>query len=158
VVQRFFKKIIFPRFRVLKAVISDVGTHFVNHQLDNMLKKYGVTHKLVTPYHPQMSDQVEVSIRQINKILRKTVSISRKDWSLRLDDALSTYQTTYKTLIGMTPYKLVYEKAYHLPVEIEHKTYWSIKVINLDTKASREKRILDLHELKELRLDAYENA
>jgi hypothetical protein len=123
-----------------------------------MLKKYGVTHKLVTPYHPQMSDQVEVSIRQINKILRKTVSISRKDWSLRLDDALSTYQTTYKTLIGMTPYKLVYEKAYHLPVEIEHKTYWSIKVINLDTKASREKRILDLHELKELRLDAYENA
>jgi hypothetical protein len=58
----------------------------------------------------------------------------------------------------MTSYKLVYMKACHLPVEIEHKVYWAIKAINLDTKATREKRILDLHELDELRLDAYENA
>jgi hypothetical protein len=58
----------------------------------------------------------------------------------------------------MTPYKLVYMKACHLPVEIEHKVYWAIKAINLDTKATGEKRILDLHELDELRLDAYKNA
>jgi transposase InsO family protein len=55
VVQRLFKKVIFPRFGVPKAVISDEGSHFINRKLNNLLKKYGVTHKVTTPYHPQTS-------------------------------------------------------------------------------------------------------
>jgi transposase InsO family protein len=55
VVQRLFKKVIFPRFGVLKTVISDEGSHFINRKLNNLLKKYGVTHKVATPYHPQTS-------------------------------------------------------------------------------------------------------
>jgi transposase InsO family protein len=55
VVQRLFKKVIFPRFGVPKAVISDEGSHFINRKLNNLLKKYGVTHKVATPYHPQTS-------------------------------------------------------------------------------------------------------
>ena len=63
-----------------------------------------------------------------------------------------------KTPIGTTPFKLVYGKSCHLPVELEHKAYWAIKTLNLNYKSAGEKRVLDIHELEELRLDAYENA
>jgi Integrase core domain len=79
VVQKLFKKIIFPRFGVLKVVISDEGTYFVNRQLDNLLKKYGVSHKVATPYHLQTSGQVKVSNRQIKKILQKIILTLCKD-------------------------------------------------------------------------------
>jgi hypothetical protein len=57
----------------------------------------------------------------------------------------------------MMPFKLVYGKPYHLPVKLEHKAYWAIKVINLDMKKVREKHILGLHELEILHHESYEN-
>ena len=106
-------------------------------------------------YHPQTSGQVEVSNRQIKAIFEKTVSISRKDWSTKLDDALWAYRTAYKTPIGMTPFKLIYGKSCHLPVELKHKAYWAIRTLNLDNNLASEKRKLQLNELEELRMDAY---
>jgi hypothetical protein len=52
------------------------------------MKKCGITHKVATPYHPQTSGQVEISNREINRILEKMVNPTRKDWSLQLNDAL----------------------------------------------------------------------
>ena len=101
VVVKFLKKI-FKRFGVPKALISDGGSHFCNRTMEALFKKYGVTHKVSTPYHPQTNGQAEVSNREIKSILEKTVNPNRKDWSTRLVDALWAYRMAYKTPIGIT--------------------------------------------------------
>ncbi|GJX09538.1 reverse transcriptase domain-containing protein [Tanacetum coccineum] len=52
---------------------------------------------------------------------------NRASWSDKLEDALWAFRTAFKTPIGCTPYKLVYEKACHLPIELEYKAYWALK-------------------------------
>ncbi|CAM8956155.1 unnamed protein product [Rhodiola kirilowii] len=158
VVTKLFKKVIFLRFGVPRTVISDGGSHFKEKQFGALLKKYAVYHKVATPYHPQTSGQVEVSNREIKVILEKTVGSSRKDWSSKLDDALWAYRTAFKTHIGMSPFRLIYGKPCHLPVELEYKSFWAIRELNFNMKTAGDKRLLDLNELDEMRLDSYENA
>ncbi|GJZ89359.1 reverse transcriptase domain-containing protein [Tanacetum coccineum] len=125
-----FLKSLFARFGAPRAIISDRETHFCNDQFAKVMLKYGVTHRLSTAYHPQISGQVEVSNRGLKRILERTVDENRASWSDKLDDALSAFRTAYKTPIGCTPYKLVYGKACHLPIELEHKAYWALKHTN----------------------------
>ncbi|GJX27516.1 reverse transcriptase domain-containing protein [Tanacetum coccineum] len=117
-----------------------------------------VTHRLSTAYHPQTSGQVEVSNRGLKITLERTVGENRASWSDKLDDALWAFRTAYKTPIGCTPYKLVYGKACHLPVELEHKAYWALKHTNFDIKTAGDHRKVQLNELNELRDHAYENS
>lgn len=90
-VVKLFKTVIFPRYGIPRVVISDGGSHFINKVFESLLKKYGVKHKVATPYHPQTSGQVEVSNRQIKNILEKTVGVTKRDWATKLDDAIWAY-------------------------------------------------------------------
>ena len=158
VVASFLRNHIFTRFRTLRALITDGGTHFCNKLVDNVLRKYGVLHRTALAYHPQTNGQTEVSNREIKYILEKTVNNLKKDWSKKIDNALWAYRTTFKTPLGMSSFKLVFEKACHLPVELEHRAYLVTRQLNMDSKMANEKRMLQLSELKEFHNEAYENA
>nr|GEX70904.1 reverse transcriptase domain-containing protein [Tanacetum cinerariifolium] len=121
-----FLKNLFAQFGTPRAIISDRETHFCNDQFAMVMQKFGVSHRLATPYHPQTSGQA--------------------------------FRTAYKTPIGCTPYKLVYGKACHLPIELEHKAYWDLKHENFDLKTAGDHRKVQINELNELRDQAYENS
>nr|GEV81564.1 reverse transcriptase domain-containing protein [Tanacetum cinerariifolium] len=133
----------------------DQGTHFCNDQFAKVMQKFAVTHRLATPYHPQTSGQVEVSNGGLKCILERTVGENRASWSDKLDDALWAFRTAYKTPIGCTSYKLVYGKACHLPIELEHKAYSALKHANFDLQIVGDHRKVQLNELRD---QAYENS
>ncbi|GKE80202.1 reverse transcriptase domain-containing protein, partial [Tanacetum coccineum] len=122
-----------------------------------VMLKYGVTHRLSTAYHPQMSGQVEVSNRGLKRILERTVGENRASWSDKLEDALWAFRTAFNTPVRCTPYKLVNRKACHLPIELEQKAYWALKHYNFDLKTAGDHRKVQMNELNELRDQAYKN-
>nr|GFA39604.1 retrovirus-related Pol polyprotein from transposon 17.6 [Tanacetum cinerariifolium] len=109
-------------------------------------------------YHPQTSGQVEVTNRGLKRILERTVGENHASWNDKLEDALWAFQTAFKTSIGCTPYRLVYGKSCHLPLELEHKAYWALKHANFDLKIAGDHQKLQLNKLNELRDQAYENS
>ncbi|CAM8943774.1 unnamed protein product [Rhodiola kirilowii] len=134
-----------------RKFLSDVKRYFWD---DPFLYRLCADHL----YRTCTSGQVEISNREMKSILGKIVSSHWKDWASKLDYALWAYRTAFKTPIGMNPFRLVYGKTCHLLVELEYKALWATRELNMDMKAAGEKRLLQLRELDEIRLDSYENA
>ncbi|XP_058764329.1 uncharacterized protein LOC131637777 [Vicia villosa] len=124
-------------------------------EVAKVLEKCGIKHKIASPYHPQTNGQAEISNRAIKNILEKIVSVYRKYWSAQIDDSLWAYRTTYKAPIGASPFQMVYGKACHLPVEIEHKALWALCFFNRDDSLAFKKRKEQIHELEEFRLGIF---
>jgi hypothetical protein len=150
------KSMIFPHFGTPKILISQGRTHFTEKNFKKCFSKLGIEHRVSTAYHPKPTDKRKQN-RQLKSILNKTIDKGGKDWS-KIDGALWTYRTVFKTPIGMTPYQFVYGKACHLPVELEHKASWAIKEMILDLDATVVKRRIQISKLEEMRLKAYQNA
>ncbi|GJV75249.1 reverse transcriptase domain-containing protein [Tanacetum coccineum] len=150
-----FLKSLFAHFGTPRAIISDCGTYFYNDQFAKVMLKYGVTHRISIAYHPQTSGQVEVSNRGLKRILERTVGENCASWFDKLEDALWAFRTAFKTPIGCTPYKIVYGKACHLPIELEHKAYWALKHCNSDLKTAGDHQKVQMNELRD---QAYENS
>jgi len=155
---KFLKENIFSRFGMPYAIINDGGPHFCNKPVAELMRKYGVEHKVSTPYHPQTNGQAELTNREIERILEKTINSNKKDWSLRLIDALWAYKTAYKTILDMSPHRLVFGNPCHLPAEVKHKAYWAIRKINKDANEVGHNRKLQMNELEEVRNKAFGNA
>nr|GEW14573.1 DNA-directed DNA polymerase [Tanacetum cinerariifolium] len=109
--------------------------------------------RLENPYE-NVLDPKEIN----DKFPLETLGKNRASWSDKLDDALWAFRITYKTPIGYTPYKLVYGKACHLPIELEHKAYWAPKQTNFDLSVAGDHRKIQSNELNELCDHAYENS
>ena len=131
---KFIHKNILTRFGALRCFLSDEGSHFCNIAVSSLLAKYCVKHEKDLPYHPQSNGQAETPNREIKNILKKTVNISGKDSSQKLDDSLWAYRTAFKTPIGMSPFYLIFGKPCHLPVKLEHRAMWAIEKFNFNLK------------------------
>ncbi|XP_068653865.1 uncharacterized protein [Aristolochia californica] len=137
---------------VLQAPRDALGSKVIVFT-DHSALKYLLSIKDTKPHLIRWILQLE-----IKQILEKSVRFDRKDWSTQLDNALWAYRTAYKTPIGMSPFRLVFCKTFHLPIELEHRAYWAIKALNFDLTQAGEERKLQLNELEEIRHNAYENA
>ncbi|CAL8121663.1 unnamed protein product [Prunus armeniaca] len=100
VVLKFLQGVIFPRFGIPRIILSDGGKHFINKPFANLLEKYEINHGVATPYHPQTSGPVEVSNREIKRILEKTIGSTCKNWSLKLNDPLWHTGQLIRLLLG----------------------------------------------------------
>eukprot|EP00253_Pinus_taeda_P033587 PITA_33587 len=143
-----------PPSKQKSYIIVYQGSHFTSNLIEDLLTHHKIKHKTFTPYHPQENGQVEVTNRALEGILTKAVSSNRKYWVDRLIEVTWTYNNTWKTTTGFTPYELVYGKKALLSIEFEYNTLRMADQLDLDLIHAQKERLLQLNGLDEQRLQA----
>ena len=113
-----YEKII-SRFGCPQILVSDRGTHFLNKAIEEMTKLFQINHRKTTPYHLQKNGLTERVNQTLVRILRKTVTNSKRDWDNKLTATLWAYRTTYKVTTRMMPFAFMYGLEAVLPIEFE---------------------------------------
>lgn len=122
--------------------------------VQELMTKNRVKHKQSTPYHPQANGKVEVTNKELERILTKNIQLHRKYWDSRLMEAIWFYNTTHKTTTGLTPYEFLFGKKAMIPIEFEHKTMRMISQLDLDITKAQKEILHQLNQLDELRQEA----
>jgi len=150
-VAEFLYEEIITRYGVPRELVTGQGAQFTSTLVATLVQEYNIRHKKSTPYHPQANGQVEVTNKEIEAILTKTVAVHKKDWANRLLEAVWAYRTTWKTTTGFTPFELLYGKIAMMPIEFEHKTLWTALDLGMDLSKAQKERIMQLNALDEMR-------
>ena len=99
VVSDFLFEEIFARYGTPREIVSDGGAQFTSHMIEKLMK-YGVKHRVTSPYHPQANGQVESTNKTLENILTKILAYHRWDWAQNLHEALWAYITTWRNTTG----------------------------------------------------------
>lgn len=149
----FLYKQILQRFGALREIVSNQGPQFMSTMMEDFMHRYKMAHRKSSPYHHQANGQVEVTNRELENIITKTVYFRKSDWSDKSDEAVWAYNTTWKTTTGFSPYELVYGKILVMPIEFELTT-WDV---GIDLSKAMTSRISQLNRLDEMRIDALQH-
>ena len=114
---QFIFESIISRFGCPLILMSDQGTHFLNHTIEALTEEFQIQHHKSTPYHPQANGTVEAFNKILENALTKICNSQRNGWYLRVNTVLWAYRTTCKKLTGHTPFSLVYGQEVVMPME-----------------------------------------
>eukprot|EP00253_Pinus_taeda_P032089 PITA_32089 len=148
----FFNHVV-SRFDVPQAIVTDHGSHFLNHMMVELAAKLGLSHDNSTPYYPQANGQVEAINKVLKRILQRMIGVHKRSWHLILYSALWAYQTLVRNVTEFTPFQLVYGLEAILPIQCEISSL-KLAVDLLPETLEEEARFLELIQLDETRHDA----
>jgi len=118
VVKRFIEKKLIYQYGLLERIVMDNAQNFNSKIIVDLCVKWKIKHLNSSPYRPKMNGVVEVTNKNIKRIIQKIV-VSYKDWHDWLSYALHVYKITVRTSTGVTPYSLVYGIEAVIPREVE---------------------------------------
>lgn len=151
VVADFIFEEIFARYSTPREIVSDGGLLFTSHMIGKLMQKYGVKHRVTTPYHPQENGQVESTNKILDNILTKIVASHSRDWAQKLPKSLWAYRKTWQKKTGFSPFELFYGKSHLFLVEFEISMLRTTLEVGLDLSEAQKHQLEQLNELDEIR-------
>jgi hypothetical protein len=121
------------------------------------MREHNICHRKSTPYHPQANGQVEVTNKDLENILTKTMSMNKKYWSKKLTEATWAYNITWKTTTGITPFELVYGKKAMFPIEFKYHTLRTTTELDMKLQSTQKEILSQLNALYEYMMQALFN-